>query len=93
MIWSVRSPTDIAASIQPIARPVLTPATTPRNSEPDVDATVNAVNADIRNWPSMPMFTMPERSPIMPHMAPSTSRVAARTVPPSTAVVCAPSQA
>ena len=83
----MRRPTAIAASIQPIASPVLTPATTPRNSEPEIDATVNALNADIKNCPSMPMFTMPERSPTIPHMAPSTSRVAARTVPDSTAVV------
>ena len=93
MIWSVRSPIDIAASIQPIASPVATPATTPAASDPATDATVNAANADIRNCPSIPMFTMPERSPIIPHMAPSTSRVAARTVPDNTAVVCAPFQA
>ena len=54
-----------------------TPATVPRNNEPVIDAIVNAAKADNRNWPSIPIFTTPERSPIIPHIAPKTNKVAA----------------
>ena len=42
-------------------------------------ATRNAVNAELSIIPSMPMFTMPDRSFMIPHRAPSAIGAASAT--------------
>ena len=76
MIWSIRQRTVVMARKPPAMRPVPIPARTPTTIEPLYAAAPKPANAARTIWPSMPMLTTPERSPMTPTSAASTSGMA-----------------
>ena len=91
MIWSARTEMDSQAWTAEKRRPVRRAASTPmtiagvapkrndgsaRTAWPTSDATYQPVKALASIMPSMPMFTTPERSFIIPHIAPRAIGVA-----------------
>ncbi len=58
-------------------------ATRPAQVEPVSEPTMAAPNAPNSSWPSMAMFTTPDRSPSTPPRAPNTSGTATASEPPS----------
>ena len=95
MIWSARIEIDNQAWRSDTSMPMATAATTPARIgivAPKIGegaigpiawatraATRNAVNAELSIIPSMPMFTTPDRSFMIPHKAPSAIGAASAT--------------
>jgi hypothetical protein len=91
MIWSARMVIDSHACRSETSTPVAMPASTPMRSagvapktgDGSADTTPAArpatrkpTKAEVSIMPSMPMFTTPERSFMIPHRAPKASGVA-----------------
>ena len=71
MIWSTVYWMAKTASRAPTTQPAAAPAIRPSHSDPEALATMAATNAPSSSWPSMPMFTTPDREQITPVSAPS----------------------
>ena len=71
MIWSTVYWMANTASSAPTTQPAAAPAIRPSHRFPEALATMAATNAPSSSWPSMPMFTTPDREQITPVSAPS----------------------
>src|ERR1700749_1570335 len=71
MIWSTVYRMAKTASSAPTTKPAAAPAIRPSHRFPEALATIAAMNAPSSSWPSIPMFTTPDREQITPVSAPS----------------------
>ena len=81
--WSTKYLIANKPSTAATSRPATMAAARPAQVEPVSEPTMAAPNAPNSSWPSMAMFTTPDRSPSTPPRAPKTSGTATAREPPS----------